>query len=254
MEEKQKWTAPGRRYTYEDFLEIIHILRSKDGCPWDREQTHESLKPCLTEEAAEVLAAIRIFGRTGDSENLVEELGDVLLQVVMHAEIGREEQAFSMEDVVQAVSEKMVRRHPHVFGEVKVDGSGQVLSNWEEIKKGEKVGKAYIESPLKEIPPELPALARAAKLLKKADRYYEKQPDYRIAAGQLREAADKLAALEGCGPEATSGAVGDVLVAVSQISRICGLYQEQILVDRIEDLIERYEGRNTAKQVAPGGK
>lgn len=242
MEEKEKWTAPGRKYTYEDFLEIIRILCGKDGCPWDREQTHESLKPCLTEEAAEVLAAIRILERTGDCENLVEELGDVLLQVVMHAEIGREEEAFTMEDVVQAVSEKMVRRHPHVFGEVKVDGSGQVLNNWEEIKKGEKEGKAYIESPLKEIPLELPALIRAVKVLKKVDRHYEKQPDYGTAVQQLLEASKKLAALEGCGPEKVSGPVGDVLVAVSQISRLCGLHQEQVLTDRIEDLIERCEG------------
>jgi len=136
-----------KKYTYEDFLEIIRALRSENGCPWDREQTHQSLRPCLMEEAAEVIAAIRIFDQTGNPANLKEELGDVLLQVVMHAQIAAEEGLFSMEDVVQDVAEKMVRRHPHVFGDVEASTSGQVLENWEEIKKKEKEKQAWVESP-----------------------------------------------------------------------------------------------------------
>ena len=153
------------KYTYEDFLEIIKTLRSENGCPWDKEQTHESLRPCMMEEAAEVIAAIRILRETGNAENLREELGDVLLQVVMHSCIAEEEGIFTMAEVVNEIAEKMVRRHPHVFGDTEVDGSAQVLQNWEEIKKKEKEGKDWIPSPLREIPRELPALMRAPKVM-----------------------------------------------------------------------------------------
>lgn len=136
-----------KTYTMDDFIHIIEKLRSENGCPWDKEQTHESLKPCMREEAAEVLAAIRILDKTGNPENLREELGDVLLQVVMHSQIAKEEGLFTLEDVVQEVSEKMVRRHPHVFGSVQADNSSQVLKNWEEIKKAEKQGKEWVKTP-----------------------------------------------------------------------------------------------------------
>lgn len=231
-----------KKYTYEDFLDIIRTLRSENGCPWDREQTHVSLRPCLMEEAAEVIAAIRILEETGNSENLQEELGDVLLQVVMHAQIAGEEGLFTMDDVVNEVAEKMVRRHPHVFGDVTVNGSGEVLENWEDIKKKEKEGKSYILSPLQEIPKELPALTRAAKVLKKVDKLYEPQADYTEAVKELQQAADKLARLK---PEdyseEISAEIGDVLMAVSNISRICKLSSETILMDRTEAVIECYK-------------
>ena len=146
----------GHRYGYEDFLHIIETLRGENGCPWDREQTHMTLRPCMMEEAAEVMAGIRTYDATGDYGNLREELGDVLLQVVMHAQIAKEEGIFTMEDVVDEVAEKMVRRHPHVFGEAHVNGSDQVLENWEEIKKKEKQGTREAAAPLREIPSELP--------------------------------------------------------------------------------------------------
>lgn len=229
-------------YTYEDFLEIIKTLRSDHGCPWDREQTHQSLRPCMMEEAAEVVAAIRVYDQTGDYENLREELGDVLLQVVMHAEIAGEEGLFTMEDVVNEVAEKMVRRHPHVFGDVTVDGSNQVLENWEEIKKKEKEGKKQASSPLREIPIELPALTRAPKVLKKADKLYEKGEDYFVSVQKIRSVADRLGEIHpGEGREDIGALVGDLLMAASNISRLCKLSQEQILTDRIEDVIERYE-------------
>ena len=129
------------KYSFEDFEQIIAQLRGEGGCPWDREQTYESLKPCLINETAEALGAIDILNETGVSDHLCEELGDVLLQVVMLAESAREEGRFTMEDVVQGVSEKMIRRHPHVFGNAHVENSGQVLDNWEEIKKQEKSKK-----------------------------------------------------------------------------------------------------------------
>ena len=160
-----------KRYSYEDLLEIIRTLRGENGCPWDKVQTHESLKPCMMEEAAELLASIRIYDQTGNPENMCEELGDVLLQVVMHAQIASEEGLFTMEDVIDAVSCKMVRRHPHVFGTNNADTPEEALTNWEEIKKEEKKDKSWIDSPLREIPRELPALTRAAKVLKKIDKY-----------------------------------------------------------------------------------
>ena len=232
-----------RKYTYEDLLHIIRTLRSEDGCPWDRAQTHESLKPCMMEEAAELLASIRIYGQTGDPENMREELGDVLLQVVMHAQIASEEGLFTMADVVDEVSRKMVRRHPHVFGKGSADTPDEVLMNWEEIKKEEKKGQKWITSPLQEIPRELPALTRAVKVLKKIDQNYEKGSSYRQNVEALQEAVN---ALKVCDHETYSReveqAMADMLVRMSDIARIVRISQEQILTDRIEDLIDQYEG------------
>lgn len=119
---------------FEDFVQVIAQLRGPDGCPWDQEQTHKSLKPCLVEESGEVLDAID----NEDDENLCEELGDVLLQVVMHAQIASEEGRFSIDDVIQGVTDKMIRRHPHVFGDKKAITPEEGLTLWETIKKQEK--------------------------------------------------------------------------------------------------------------------
>ena len=130
-----------KKYSFEDFVKIIERLRAKDGCPWDREQTHDSLRPCMMEEAAEFVSSIRIYHESGNAENMREELGDILLQVVMHSVIAEEEGLFTLEDVIGEVSEKMIRRHPHIFGTEHVDSSVQVLQNWDEIKKKEKEGR-----------------------------------------------------------------------------------------------------------------
>ena len=231
-----------KKYTYEEFLKIIKTLRGENGCPWDRVQTHESLKPCMTEEAAELLASIRIYERTGNPENMIEELGDVLLQVVMHAQIASEEGLFTMEDVVDEVSRKMVRRHPHVFGTGDADTPEEVLTNWEEIKKEEKQGKDWMESPLREIPQELPALTRAAKVLKKADKYYGKGSTYEQDVAKLQASVE---ALKACEPQAYSKELeqilADMLMRLSDIARIGKISHEQALTDRIEDLIDEYE-------------
>lgn len=231
-----------KKYSYEELLEIIRMLRSENGCPWDKVQTHESLKPCMMEEAAELLASIRIYDQTGNFENMQEELGDVLLQVVMHAQIASEEGLFTMEDVVDEVSRKMIRRHPHVFGTGSADTPDEVLTNWEEIKKEEKKNKEWVESPLREIPRELPALTRAAKILKKVDKFYEKGSSYEQDVEALQKAVD---ALKICEPKAYSGELerimADALIRLSDIARICKISQEQVLTDRIEDIIEKYE-------------
>lgn len=231
-----------KKYSYEELLEIIKVLRSENGCPWDKVQTHESLKPCMMEEAAELLASIRIYDQTGNPENMREELGDVLLQVVMHAQIASEEGLFTMEDVVDEVSRKMVRRHPHVFGTGSAETPDEVLTNWEEIKKEEKKDKEWIESPLREIPRELPALTRAVKVLKKIDKLYEKGNSYEKDIEILQNAVD---ALKSCKPQTYSKELeqimADALIGLSDIARIYKISQEQILTDRIEDMIEKYE-------------
>jgi len=239
---RKKILMKEKKYTYEEFLDIIKTLRGENGCPWDRVQTHTTLKPCMTEEAAELIAAVRIYDQTGSYENLLEELGDVLLQVVMHACIAQEEGMFAMEDVVHEAAVKMVRRHPHVFGDVMAQTPAQVLENWEDIKKKEKEGKEPLNTPLREIPRELPALARAVKVLKKVDKLYEKQAEYQEAVSKLKEAAEALSAFTAQSYDSAVGErVGDALLAISDVSRVCKLSQEQILSDRIEDMIEFYE-------------
>ena len=131
---------------FEELQNIMARLRAPDGGPWDREQTHFSLKAACIEEAAEVICGINILEDTGDPDNLIEELGDLLLQVVMHAQIAEEEGLFTMDDVIQGISEKMIRRHPHVFGEETVSDSGEALDKWGDIKKKEKVGKEWTEN------------------------------------------------------------------------------------------------------------
>ncbi|MBR1470710.1 MAG: nucleotide pyrophosphohydrolase [Lachnospiraceae bacterium] len=123
--------------------EVVKQLRAPDGCPWDRQQTHGSLKAACVEEAAEVIGGIRILEETGSAENLREELGDLLLQVVMHAQIAEEEGLFDLEDVAKTVADKMVRRHPHVFAEQNGMSAGEVPLGWEEIKKREKDGREW---------------------------------------------------------------------------------------------------------------
>lgn len=233
-----------KKYTFEEFLDVIKMLRSENGCPWDREQTHTSLKPCVTEEAAELVSAIRIYDKTGDSENMQEELGDLLLQVVMHSEIASEEGLFTINDVIDYVAKKMIRRHPHVFGTTEAKNSEQVLKNWEEIKKTEKEGKGWIESPLREIPPELPALTRAVKVTKKVDKLYEKRYDYTECLEKLEEITEKMKTLTPVSYDpGLSESIGDLLITIVDICRGFKLTPEQILTDKIEDLIDHFEPR-----------
>jgi tetrapyrrole methylase family protein/MazG family protein len=146
--------------------EVIAHLRAPDGCPWDREQTHASLRPYMIEEAYEAVAAID----DDDTDSLAEELGDVLLQVVLHAQIAVEEGSFALADVVGHITDKLVRRHPHVFGEVVADTAEEVLRNWDRLKADERRVKGVDEpeDPLSGVPPQLPALMRAQQVQRKA--------------------------------------------------------------------------------------
>lgn len=149
---------------YERLKAVVARLRAEDGCPWDRAQTHDSLKPEVVEEAAEVVCGINILTATGNPDNLKEELGDLLLQVVMHAQIAEEEGLFTMEDVCKVVADKMIRRHPKVFGggETAKQGENAVLT-WAEIKKQEKAGKEWMEAYLPPAFDEAEALIGAAR-------------------------------------------------------------------------------------------
>lgn len=236
------------KYSFEDFVKIIERLRAKDGCPWDREQTHDSLRPCMMEEAAEFVSSIRIYHESGSAENMREELGDILLQVVMHSVIAEEEGLFTLEDVIGEVSEKMIRRHPHIFGTVHVDSSEEVLQNWDEIKKKEKEGKSWITSPLREIPIELPALTRGPKVLKKIDKLYEAAPSKEQTDRKLKETVEALAACgEETGKEQMERLLGDALLSLCEIARRRKIAAEQVLADRIEELIGEKE-KNGTKQ------
>ncbi len=234
----------GEKYNFEDFVKIIERLRAKDGCPWDREQTHDSLRPCMMEEAAEFVSSVRIYHESGSAENMREELGDILLQVVMHSVIAEEEGLFTLGDVIEEVSEKMIRRHPHIFGAAEVDSSEQVLQNWDEIKKKEKEGKSWIESPLREIPKELPSLTRGPKVLKKIDKLYEAAPSREETAEKLLETVRELSACsEETEKEKTEQLLGDALLGICEIARREKIPAEQVLMDRIEELIEQKEGK-----------
>lgn len=155
-----------KTYSFEEFMNIIRKLRSKDGCPWDMEQTHDSLRQCLLEECYEVIEAIN----NKDNKNLCEELGDVLLQVALHSVIAEEENEFTISDVISEESKKMIHRHPHVFGDLEVKSSEEVLKNWDVIKSMERkdIGP---EQELLNVPKALPANIRAEKVQKKAVKF-----------------------------------------------------------------------------------
>lgn len=234
-----------RQYTFTEFVQLIRALRAENGCPWDREQTHESLKPCMTEEAAELLAAIRIYEKTGNAENMREELGDILLQAVMHSVIAEEEGLFTIDDVVEEVSQKMIRRHPHVFGEALAKNAEQALSSWEEIKKKEKEGKSWIVSPLREIPEELPALARACKVAKKADRLYGLPEGEETFWQRMEEALEKLKEAAQTGEkESTEESLADMLWLLSEFAYRKKLAPEQALADKTAEKVEFFEPQN----------
>ena len=227
-------------YSFEEFLKIMRRLRAKDGgCPWDSVQTHKSLRPCLTEETAEVLQSIRSWEETGDAENMREELGDLMLQVVLHSLIAEEEKLFTIDDVIREVSEKMIRRHPHIFGDTKTDSITEIRHNWEDIKKEEKAGKSWIKSPLQEIPKELPSLDRAKKVVKKAEKIYqlsvEDPKDLIQRTGEQLKMLGRAA--DSNDREDLEKAFGDVLWTLSEIAYKTDLSPEMILSDKVASKI-----------------
>ena len=218
-----------RRYDWEDFLRIMRLLRSPGGCPWDAEQTHQSIRRNFLEETYEALDALD----RDDPVDMCEELGDVLMQVVFHATIEEERGRFTMADVVDGVAQKMVYRHPHVFGTVHVDNSDQVLVNWEKLKRTEK-GQASTADAIEAVPHTLPALWRAEKVQKKAAKAGFDWDDPLRALDKLEEEVRELrAAMEsGKAPEDPHGLreeLGDVLFIAAKIGQMTGTDPEDAL-------------------------
>ncbi|KEK22098.1 nucleoside triphosphate pyrophosphohydrolase [Bacillus gaemokensis] len=227
-----------RKSLYQQFdvlREIIAELRGPNGCPWDKKQTHQSLKKYLIEEAYEVLEAID----EEDDAHLIEELGDILLQVMLHAQIGEDEGWFSVDDVIRTLSEKMVRRHPHVFGDTNVDNAEEVVSNWEEIKRQEK-GNVR-ESVLAGIPKSLPQLMRANELQKKAGKvgfdWVDVQPMLDKAIEEWEEFQREVVKMD---KEKMLGEFGDLLFAFVNIARHYKLNPEEALHKTNEKFMSRF--------------
>ena len=221
------------RYDFEDFKAIVEYLRAPDGCPWDREQTHESMKQNLIEECYEVIEAID----NKDTDNLKEELGDVLLQVVMQSQISKENHEFAIEDVINGVAEKLVRRHPHVFGtEGAAENAAAGLSRWESIKKEEKQGKSDALTPLKSVPKAFPACVRAQKVLKKASKEYGNSQNADEVIKDLKNTLDRL---EKSGKNTDD--LQNLLLQSVNLTRILEENAENILTNGVEKFISMYE-------------
>ena len=214
-----------------DLIRVMARLRAPGGCPWDREQDHRSLARHLLEETHEVLEAID----ADDRERLRDELGDVLLQVVFHAEMAAEDGAWDIDDVAEGVVRKLIRRHPHVFGDVEVSGPAEVLVNWERIK-AEESGRQPVED---DIPPTLPALARAAKVQRRAAGFGFAWRSPESALGALREEVDELEAHTD--RDDAEEEIGDVLFATVAVARTLGIDAESALRRTIRGFAERYE-------------
>ncbi len=222
----------------EELIEIVEKLRGPDGCPWDREQTLESIKSGLIEEAYEVIDTIE----SGDRSALKEELGDLLLQVVFQSRICEEEGAFAFPAVAQGISQKLVRRHPHVFGEIKVSGTDEVLQNWDAIKKAEKGGEETPSSILDGIPRHLPALQKAHQVQKRAARAGFDWAELEDVFEKLQEEIVELReAIDAKQQEEIQEELGDLLFSVVNLSRFLGYNPEELLDRNIHKFIRRFQ-------------
>ena len=235
----------------EAFAELVRImerLRAPGGCPWDREQTRESIKPYLIEEAYEVAEAIEDH----NIDELCTELGDLLLQIVFHAEMAREEGLFTIEDVIRAISEKMIRRHPHVFSDTEVKDSAEVLRNWARIKAEERKHQED-NSAVTGVPRALPALLRAHRLGEKASRVGF---DWQNASQVLEKVDEELTELKAAMAEGDATAIqaelGDLLFALTSFGRHLDIQGEDALQQASDRFIRRF--RHMEQQLAERGQ
>lgn len=219
-----------------ELVDLMAKLRSRDGCPWDRKQTTQSLKPFLVEECYEVIDALD----EGDPDKIREELGDLLFQIVFHARIAEERGEFTMVDVIRSNIEKMTRRHPHVFGAERLSTDKEVLANWEEIKKKEK-GYEDRKSVLEGVPRELPSLLRAHRLQERAARvgFDWKRLD-EVLPKLDEEILEFRDSLKRDDADAIEEELGDVFFTLVNISRFLGLNPEEALRKTISKFIERF--------------
>ncbi|WP_332697259.1 nucleoside triphosphate pyrophosphohydrolase [Halalkalibacter lacteus] len=222
--------------------EVIATLRGPNGCPWDQKQTHESLKKYFIEEVYEVLEAID----NEDDDHLVEELGDVLLQIMLHSQIGEDDGFFSVQDVIKGVTEKMIRRHPHVFGQVTVNDADEVVTNWDEIKREEK-GEEHDQSILSPIPKGLPALMEATKLQKKAAKvgfdWEEAAPMWMKLQEEIGEFMLEVKAQDS---DKMQKELGDILFVTVNLARFYKIDAEEALLSTNRKFTNRFRYIETA--------
>lgn len=226
-----------KKYKMDNLLSIMKKLRSVEGCPWDREQDHQSLMPYLIEESYEVLEALE----EDDMELLEEELGDLLLQIVFHSQIASENGDFNITDVITGICSKLISRHPHVFGELEVETTENVLINWEEIKREEKEEQSYTES-LMRIPKQLPALMKSYKIQGKAAKVGFDWEDVHGAMKKVYEELQELTdAIENNKEDEVYEEVGDILFAVVNVARFLKVRPELALNNTIDKFIRRFK-------------
>lgn len=212
----------------ESLVEIVKSLRGPDGCPWDKEQTHESLTQYAIEETHELVEAIELPETPSKDSKIKEELGDVLFQVILHAQVASERGAFTLNDIIECISEKLVRRHPHVFGDVKVTDSDDVIRNWEKIKQQEK--ESSEKKPYELNVPPLPALQRAYKIGKRTEKMQFDWDDAEGVMLKVEEEFEELReAIEEGSDKAIAHELGDVLFSLAQLGRHLELEPEQVL-------------------------
>ncbi len=210
---------------FDRLVGIFERLRAPGGCPWDAQQDHRTIARCSIEEAYELFDAIE----TGDAEHMREELGDLLLQVVFHSIIARDLGEFTLADVISGLADKLVSRHPHVFGDARVETAGEVVRNWEKIK-GRERGKEHRKSILDDVPVNLPSLMAARKMQAAASRVGFDWQDPRGVLDKIREETGELAeALERGEQGAIAGEIGDLFFTVVNLARLCGVDPESAL-------------------------
>lgn len=222
---------------FQDLLQVMYTLRSEDGCMWDLEQTHESLKRALIEECYEVIEAID----ENDEVKLVEELGDLLFQIIFHAQIGSEDGYFSIKDVIEGITTKMIDRHPHIFGDVEVRDTEEILDKWDEIKAKEQNIRSYTDE-LKHIPKCLPGLIRADKVQKKAAKvgfdWDNVEPAMEKVLEELQEVKDVYKSTE---VSKIQEEVGDLIFAVVNVARLLDIDPEFAVNYTIDKFIKRFQ-------------
>jgi len=237
-----------RRPLWDDFVNVVRQLRAPDGCPWDREQTHESLRGYLLEEAYEVVEAIN----ERDMQHLCDELGDVLLQVALHSQMASEAGEFDISHVVEQITRKLIRRHPHVFAGLSVAGADEVLRNWERIKASEDVGQER-RSVMDGIPQSMPALMRALEVSKRAVKVGFEWERIEDLWAKLHEEIDELRhAMASDMPERVSSELGDVLFTVVNLARWMHVDPEEALRTMVERFIVRF--RHMENSLAAAGR
>ena len=235
VDEKITYLLEKNDYDFNDLVTLVEVLRSEKGCPWDREQTHKSIRKDLIEETYEVVEAID----NDDPKLLREELGDLLLQVVFHSVIENEEGRFDMDGVANDICVKLIHRHPHVFGDVVAENTDKVLSNWEQIKSEEKSRKTVTDK-LRAIPPMLPALMRAEKVGKKAKCF-----DFANAEEVMDKVCEELTEVSEAMTDGDKAGIeeeiGDLLLTVTSLCRKLGVEPEVALNKATNKFIDRFE-------------